>query len=33
MLRGERRGSDPEALGRALADEMIAQGARTLIGS
>jgi hydroxymethylbilane synthase len=33
MLRGERRGSDPEALGRTLADEMIAQGARTLIGS
>jgi hydroxymethylbilane synthase len=33
LLRGERRGSDPEALGRALADEMIAQGARILIGS
>jgi hydroxymethylbilane synthase len=33
LLRGERRGGDPEALGRALADEMIAQGARALIGS
>jgi hydroxymethylbilane synthase len=32
LLRGERRGNDPEALGRALADEMIAQGARALIG-
>jgi hydroxymethylbilane synthase len=33
LLRGERRGDDPAALGRALADELQAQGARALIGS
>jgi hydroxymethylbilane synthase len=32
MLRGERRGDDPAALGRTLADELLAQGARALIG-
>lgn len=31
ILRGERRGSDPQALGRALADELLAQGAAELL--
>ena len=31
LLRGERRGSDPIALGRALADDLVARGARELI--
>ncbi len=33
LVRGERRGSDPTALGRELADEMARRGARALIGS
>lgn len=33
ILRGERRGSDPEGLGRALADDLAARGARALIGA
>lgn len=33
LLRAERRGEDPAALGRALADEMLAQGARALMAS
>lgn len=32
LLRGERRGADPERLGRAVADELVARGARALIG-
>jgi hydroxymethylbilane synthase len=32
LLRGERRGSEPEALGRELALEMAGRGARALIG-
>jgi hydroxymethylbilane synthase len=32
MLRAERRGDDPAALGGALAEELLAQGARALIG-
>jgi hydroxymethylbilane synthase len=32
LVRAERRGSDPLALGRALADELVARGARALIG-
>jgi hydroxymethylbilane synthase len=32
ILRAERRGEDPDALGRALADELLARGARSLIG-
>jgi hydroxymethylbilane synthase len=32
VLRGERRGSDPEALGRELALELAGRGARALIG-
>ena len=32
MLRAERRGDDPMALGGAVADELLAQGARALIG-
>jgi len=32
MLRAERHGEDPESLGRALADEMLAQGARSFLG-
>jgi hydroxymethylbilane synthase len=32
MLRAERRGDDPHALGRAVADELLARGARSLIG-
>jgi len=32
LLRGERRGSDPESLGRALALELRAQGADALLG-
>jgi hydroxymethylbilane synthase len=31
LLRAERRGEDPEALGRALAGEMLAQGARAVM--
>jgi hydroxymethylbilane synthase len=31
LLRGERRGSDPGALGRALAGDLVARGARALI--
>jgi hydroxymethylbilane synthase len=31
VVRGERRGSDAEALGRALADELLAQGAAELL--
>jgi len=31
LLRGERRGKDPGALGRALADELVARGARALM--
>jgi hydroxymethylbilane synthase len=31
LLRGERRGGDPGALGRALADDLVARGARALI--
>jgi hydroxymethylbilane synthase len=31
VLRGERRGADPQALGRALADELLAQGAEELL--
>jgi hydroxymethylbilane synthase len=31
LLRGERRGSDPGALGRALADDLVVRGARALI--
>ena len=33
ILRGERRGSDPEGLGRAVADDLAARGARALIGA
>jgi hydroxymethylbilane synthase len=33
MLRAERRGDDPAALGGALAEELLAQGARALIGA
>ena len=32
MLRAERHGEDPSALGGAVADELLAQGARALIG-
>jgi hydroxymethylbilane synthase len=32
MLRAERSGADPDALGRGLADELLARGARSLIG-
>ena len=32
LVRGERRGSDARALGHALADELVARGARELIG-
>ncbi len=32
LVRAERRGSDPGALGRALAEDMLARGARSLIG-
>ncbi len=32
MLRAERRGEDGDALGRAVADELMTQGARSLIG-
>ena len=32
LVRGERRGSDATALGHALADELVARGARELIG-
>jgi hydroxymethylbilane synthase len=32
MLRAQRHGQDPAALGRAVADELLAQGARALIG-
>ena len=32
LVRGERRGSDAEGLGHALADELVARGARELIG-
>ena len=33
VLRGERRGSDPEGLGRGLAEDLRARGARALLGS
>ena len=33
VLRGERRGNDPEGLGRGLADDLRARGARALLGS
>lgn len=33
ILRGERRGPDSEGLGRALADDLAARGARALIGA
>jgi hydroxymethylbilane synthase len=32
LLRGERRGDEPLALGRTLAEELLARGARTLVG-
>jgi hypothetical protein len=32
LLRAERSGGDPDALGRGLADELLARGARSLIG-
>ncbi len=32
ILRGERRGADPEALGRGLAEELLGQGASELLG-
>jgi hydroxymethylbilane synthase len=33
LLRGDRRGSDPEGLGRALADDLRSRGASALLGS
>jgi len=32
FVRGERRGSDPRAVGRALADDLLSRGARALLG-
>lgn len=32
FVRGERHGSDPEGLGRALADDLLSRGARALLG-
>jgi hydroxymethylbilane synthase len=32
FVRGERHGSDPEELGRALADDLLSRGARALLG-
>ena len=33
LVRGERRGADPAALGRALADDLLARGAKALLAS